>query len=84
MNPYESIVERLNKIEAQLGIEKDKNLEWKEGLDLPTEILGIKPYLIQKHLGTIPCKKIFNRFYFNRKELESYLKNYEVRIKALE
>lgn len=88
-NPYENIVARLDAIEAYLVKLDEKfipnnEVRWEEGIDIAFDELGIKPYLIIKHIDKIPHKSMFGKVYFCRKQLVDFLQNNWQKIRALE
>ncbi len=83
-NPFESINSRLETIEKYLVKFDDRfNLpsstqlpdRYEQGIEIACQELGTKPATIYCNIDKIPHRKIHGKLYFNRAELQAYIKS---------
>ncbi len=84
-NPFENIDSRLQTIESYLVKFDDRFTapintsqspdRYECGVQVACEELGTKTQTIYQNIDTIPHRKLHGKLYFNRAELQEYIKN---------
>lgn len=85
-NPFESIEIRFNQLESILldikhGPQNPNSSSpetpdrYEAGVNVACEELGVKPQTVYQNIDTIPCRKLHGKLYFNRAELQAYIRN---------
>jgi hypothetical protein len=83
-NPFENIDSRLQTIESYLVKFDDRFTapsnhnqpdRYECGVQVACEELGTKPQTIYQNIENIPHRKLHGKLYFNRAELQQYIKN---------
>ena len=82
-NPFENIDSRLQSIESYLikfddrfTLQENPNTidRYEAGVNVACEEFGTKPQTVYQNIDKIPHKKMFGKLYFNRQELQEYIK----------
>lgn len=83
-NPFENIDSRLQSIESYLCKFDDRFTlqensiipdRYEPGVQVACEELGTKPQTIYQNIDNIPHRKLHGKLYFNRAELQAYIRD---------